>query len=107
MLTTAELERLIASFDAATVTVEQLVKSSNEIIETNRELKAQIDTKAYLEFTQGDILKTLKQQNILQKSLLYLFDSEKETVKDIIARAAKLGDKEVAAFWLKRANDGE
>lgn len=106
MLTTAELERLIASFNAATVTVEQLVKSSSEIIETNRELKAMVDTRTYLEYTQGDILKTLKQQNILQKSLLYLFDSERETIKDIIARAAKSNDKEVVAFWQKRLNDG-
>jgi hypothetical protein len=107
MLTTAELERLIASFNAATVTVEQLVKSSNEIIETNRELKAMIDTKAYLEHTQGDILKNLTQQNILYKSLIYLMDSDKETVKEIMSRAAKSNDKEVVAFWQKRLNDGE
>jgi len=105
-MTTEEIEKLIISFDAAAVTVEQLVKSSNEIIETNRELKAMIDTKAYLEHTQGDILKNLTQQNILYKSLIYLMDSDKETVKEIVSRAAKSNDKEVVAFWQKRLNDG-
>ena len=106
-MTTEEIAKLIISFDAAAIAVEQLVKSSNEIIETNRELKAVIDTKAYLEHTQGDILKNLTQQNILYKSLIYLMDSDKETVKEIMSRAAKSNDKEVVAFWQKRLNDGE
>jgi hypothetical protein len=101
-MTTEEIEKLIISFDAAAIAVEQLVKSSSEIIETNRELKAMIDTKAYLEHTQGDILKNLTQQNILYKSLIYLMDSDKETVKEILSRAAKSNDKEVVAFWQKR-----
>ena len=106
-MTTEEIAKLIISFDAAAIAVEQLVKSSSEIIETNRELKAMIDTKAYLEHTQGDILKNLTQQNILYKSLIYLMDSDKETVKEIMSRAAKSNDKEVVAFWQKRLNDGE
>ncbi len=104
-MTTEEIAKLIISFDAAAIAVEQLVKSSNEIIETNRELKAMIDTKAYLEHTQGDILKNLQQQNILYKSLIYLMDSDKETVKEILSRAAKSNDKEVVAFWQKRLQD--
>jgi len=104
-MTTEEIAKLIISFDAAAIAVEQLVKSSNEIIETNRELKAVIDTKAYLEHTQGDILKNLQQQNILYKSLIYLMDSDKETVKEIVSRAAKSNDKEVVAFWQKRLQD--
>lgn len=107
MLTTAELERLIASFNAAAIAVEQLVKSSNDIIETNRELKATIDTKAYLEYTQGDILQNLKQQNILYKSLIYMIETDKELLDDIVERAKKREDKEVAAFWLKRVSDGK
>ena len=104
-MTTEEIAKLIISFDAAAIAVEQLVKSSSEIIETNRELKAMIDTKAYLEHTQGDILKNLQQQNILYKSLIYLMDSDKETVKEIVSRAAKSNDKEVVAFWQKRLQD--
>ena len=104
-MTTEEIAKLIISFDAAAIAVEQLVKSSSEIIETNRELKAMIDTKAYLEHTQGDILKNLTQQNILYKSLIYLMDSDKETVKEIVSRAAKSNDKEVVAFWQKRLQD--
>lgn len=107
MLTTAELERLIASFNAAAIAVEQLVKSSNDIIETNRELKAKIDTKAYLEYTQGDILQNLKQQNILHKSLIYLIETDKELLDDIVERAKKREDKEVASFWLKRVKHGK
>jgi len=104
-MTTEEIAKLIISFDAAAIAVEQLVKSSNDIIETNRELKAMIDTKAYLEHTQGDILKNLTQQNILYKSLIYLMDSDKETVKEIMSRAAKSNDKEVVGFWQKRLQD--
>jgi len=70
-MTTEEIAKLIISFDAAAIAVEQLVKSSNEIIETNRELKAVIDTKAYLEHTQGDILKNLQQQ------IVNIFDGQR------------------------------
>lgn len=107
MLTTTELERLITSFNAASIAVEQLVKSTNEIVETNRELKSMVDTKAYFEYTQGDILQNLKQQNILYKSLIYLIETDKELLDDIVERAKKHDDKEVAAFWLKRVNDGK
>lgn len=104
-MTTAELESLIVSFNAASVVIEDLVKSSNQIIETNRRLNAMIDTKAYLDYTQGDIIKNLKQQNILFKSLIYLFESESDTVKEIIKVAQKNKDKEVIEFWAKRLNN--
>lgn len=101
-MTTAEIEKLIISFDAAAIAVDKLVKSTNEIVETNRELKAAIDTKAYLEYTQGDILQNLRQQNILYKSLIYLIETDEELLDDIVERAKKHEDKEVASFWLKR-----
>lgn len=104
-MTTAEIEKLIISFDAAAIAVDKLIKSTNEVVETNRELKAMVDTKAYLEFTQGDILQNLKQQNILYKSLIYLIEMDKELLDEIVESAKKHDDKEVAAFWLKKAND--
>lgn len=104
-MTTEQLEKLILSFDAAAITIEELVKSANEIMDTNKKLKAMIDTKAYLNAAQEGIVKNLNEQNILHKSLLYLLDSDKETVKDVITRAAKSKDKEVVAFWQKRLKD--
>jgi len=98
----AKIEKLIASFDSSVVVIEDLVRSSNKLIEENKELRARIDTKEYLSFTQNDLLKTLKEQSILNKSLIYLFESDQESIKDIYKIAKAQNDHEVMGFWAKR-----
>jgi hypothetical protein len=100
-----DFERLLTSFDVAVPTIDKLIVNVNQIIEDNKALRAMIDTKAFLEYTNGDILKSLKQQNILSRSLMYLIETDDEIIDEVIQKAIKNKDKEVVMFWKKRVED--
>jgi len=100
-----DFERLLTSFDVAVPAIDELIVNVNQIIEDNKALRAMIDTKAFLEYTNGDILKSLKQQNILSRSLMYLIETDDEIIDEVIQKAIKNKDKEVVMFWKKRVED--
>ncbi|MFA5642700.1 MAG: hypothetical protein WC945_08250 [Bacteroidales bacterium] len=100
-----DFERLLTSFDVAVPAIDELIVNVNQVIEDNKALRAMIDTKAFLEYTNGDILKSLKQQNILSRSLMYLIETDDEIIEEVIQKAIKNKDKEVVMFWKKRVED--
>ena len=104
MLTTEELEKLIVSFDAAAIAVEQLVKSTKEILEENKIFKAKINEKAFLSLLDKDILSTLHEQKMINKSLSYMLMADAELIDEIIKMAQKNNDKEVLSYWFKKRN---
>lgn len=100
-----DFERLLTSFDVAVPAIDELIVSTKQVIEENRALRAMIDTKAFLDFTGGDILQNLKQQNILSRSLIYLIETDKEIIEEVIQKAIKNKDAEVVMFWKKRVEN--
>lgn len=104
MITTQELEKLLFTFNTAAAASEELIRVSNELIESNRALKARIDTDAYLKVAKGDLVKNLNEQNILNRSLLYLLMNDKEVVNEIVAKAIEYSDHDIVTYWSGRLN---
>lgn len=100
-----DFERLLTSFDVVVPAIDELIVSTKQVIEENKVLRAMIDTKAFLDFTGGDILQNLKQQNILSRSLMYLIETDDEIIEEVIQKATKNRDKEVVMFWRKRVEN--
>lgn len=103
-MTVEELEKLVTSFQAAAPVIEELINEIQPILEENRKLKAALDTKAILSKVDTDILSTLYEQKMINKSIKYSILSDQAHLQDILQVAHEKKDLEVIAFW-KKAKD--
>lgn len=99
-----DLERLITAFQATVPTVEALIKNASQIIEQNQIFRAKLDEQALLSLIDKDIVQTLHEQKMINKSLAYMLMADPELVDAILKTAHKNKDKELIAYWFKKKN---
>ena len=103
-MTIEDLEKLITAFQATVPTVEALLKNTDEILEQNQIFRAKLDEKAFVSLIDKNLIATLYEQKMINKSLSYMLLADPEMVDEILKIAQKNKDKELIAYWFKKRN---
>ena len=101
-MTVEDLEKLIAAFQATVPTVESLLKSVNSIVQQNKEFRAKLDEQALLSLIDKNIVESLHEQRMINKSISYMLMLDKELLNEIRAEAHKRQDKELLSYWQRK-----
>lgn len=103
-MTVEDFEKLITAFQATVPTVEALIKNASQIIEQNQIFRAKLDEKAFLSLIDKDLITTLHEQKMINKSISYMLMIDKELLNEIRAEAHKRGDKELLSYWQRKTS---
>jgi len=104
-VTVEDFEKLVTSFQAVAPVIEELTKKVEDVLSENRKLKSMLDTNAFIKHIDKNIIETLYNQKMINRSVQYSILTDEIHLKDIIEYATKVNDNEVLNFWKEAKNE--
>lgn len=102
-----DYEELMKDVKTLVPIVSMLIKQSKDLIGINEELKNKLALHQVIEKKEFDIVEQIHKMKILNDSLIYAIQTDKEMANDIINAAEQDKNEKIVDFWKSRNGDYE